>query len=110
MPRKVESPTDVERWFRAQAADLWPAALGSLSLRRSRCVRDHCAACARGDQHTSYVLYGRVKGRRLAIYIPDELEPEIRRALENGRALQDLLYEAGRRYTNAVKHQRHARG
>ena len=110
MPRKVESPIDVERWFRAQAADLWPAALGSLSLRRSPCVRDHCTACARGDQHTSYVLYGRVKGRRLAIYIPDELEPEIRRALENGRALQDLLYEAGRRYTNAVKHQRNARG
>jgi len=52
------------------------------------------------------VLYGRIKGRRVAIYIPDELAPEIRRALENGRALQDLLYEAGRRYTNAVKHQR----
>jgi len=106
MPRKVESPTDVERWFRAQAADLWPAALGSLSLRRSPCVRDHCAACARGDQHTSYVLYGRIKGRRVAIYIPDELEPAIRRALENGRAWQDLLFEAGQRYTTAVKHQR----
>jgi len=103
---KIESPPDVERWFRAQAADLWPAALGSLSLRKSPCMRDHCAACARGDQHTSYVLYGRIKGRRLAIYIPDDLAPEIRRALKNGRALQDLLYEAGRRYTNAVKHQR----
>jgi hypothetical protein len=110
MPRKVESPTDVEHWFRAQAADLWPAALGSLSLRRSPCVRDHCPACARGDQHTSYVLYGRIKRRRIALYIPDDLEPEIRRALENGRALQELLYEAGRRYTNAVKQQRaHAR-
>jgi hypothetical protein len=106
MSRKVESPTDVEHWFRAQAADLWPAALGSLSLRRSPCVRDHCPACERGDQHTSYVLYGRIKGRRIALYIPDDLEPEIRRALENGRALQELLYEAGRRYTNAVKHQR----
>ena len=106
MLRKVESPTDVERWFRAQAADLWPAALGSLSLRRSPCVRDYCAACARGDQHTSYVLYGRIKRRRVAIYVPDELAPDIRRALDNGRALQDLLYEAGRRYTNAVKHQR----
>jgi hypothetical protein len=52
------------------------------------------------------VLYGRIKGRRIAIYIPDELEPEVRRALDNGRALQDLLYDAGRRYTNAVKHQR----
>ena len=103
---KSESPTDVERWFRAQAADLWPAALGSLSLRKSPCMRDHCAACARGDQHTSYVLYGRIKGRRLALYVPDDLAPQIRRALKNGRALQDLLYEAGRRYTNAVKHQR----
>jgi hypothetical protein len=106
MPSKIESPTDVERWFRAQAAVLWPAALGSLSLRKSPCMRDHCAACARGDQHTNYVLYGRIKRRRIAIYIPDDLEPEIRRALENGRALQALLYEAGRRYTNAVKHQR----
>jgi len=111
MPRKVESPTEVERWFRAQAAGLWPAALGSLSLRKSPCMRAHCAACDRGDQHTSYVLYGRIKGRRIAVYVPDELEAEVRRALENGRALQDLLYEAGRRYTTAVKHQRaHAPG
>ncbi|MBI1876341.1 MAG: hypothetical protein HYS05_20965 [Acidobacteria bacterium] len=106
MPPKIESPTDVERWFRAQAAGLWPAALGSLSLRKSPCMRDHCAACARGEQHVSYVLYGRIRGRRIAIYVPDELEREIQRALKNGRALQDLLYEAGRRYTNAVKHQR----
>ncbi len=69
-------------------------------------MREHCPACARGDQHTSYVLYGRIKRRRVAIYVPDELAPDIRRALDNGRALQDLLYEAGRRYTNAVKHQR----
>jgi hypothetical protein len=104
--RKHETPTDVERWFRTQASDLWPAALGSLSLRKSPCMREHCAACARGDQHPSYVLYGRVHGRRVAVYVPDDLEPEIRRALENGRALQELLYEAGRRYTNAVKHDR----
>lgn len=106
MRPKVESPTDVERWFRDQAAGLWPAALGSLSLRKSPCTRDHCTACARGEQHASYVLYGRIKGGRTAIYVPDDLEPEIRRALDNGRALQQLLHEAGRRYTKAVKHQR----
>ncbi len=109
MPTKTtkrESPADVERWFQTQAAGLWPAALGSLSFRRSPCVRDHCAACARGDQHPSHVLYCRVSGRRVGIYIPDELAPTIRRALENGRALQALLYDAGRRYANAVKQQR----
>jgi hypothetical protein len=52
------------------------------------------------------VLYARGKGGRKAVYVPDELQADVRRALENGRALQDLLYEAGRRYTRAVKHQR----
>jgi hypothetical protein len=103
---KAESPGDVERWFRAHSASLWPAALGSLSLRRSPCVREHCEACARGDKHASYVLYGRVKGRRVGLYIPEALVPQIQRALDNGRALQDLLYEAGRRYTKAIKQQR----
>lgn len=106
MPRKIESPADVEHWLRMQTADLWPAALGSLSFRRSPCVREHCAACERGDQHPSYVLYCRIKGRRVGVYIPNDLVPEIRRALDNGRALQERLYEAGRRYASALKHQR----
>jgi hypothetical protein len=55
------------------------------------------------------VLYCRIKGRRVSVYIPDELVPQIRQSLANGRALQDLLYQAGRRYTNAVKHQRAAK-
>ena len=109
MPPKSESLREVEHWFRSQAAGLWPAALGSLSLRRTRCVREHCEACARGDQHPSYVLYCRSNGRRVGIYIPDDLVPQIQQSLDNGRALQDLLYQAGRRYTNAVKHQRAAK-
>jgi hypothetical protein len=106
VPRKVESPADVEHWLRAETANLWPAVLGSLSFRRSPCVREHCAACARGDQHPSYVLYCRIKGRRVGVYIPNDLVPEIRRALDNGRALQERLYEAGRRYASALKQQR----
>jgi hypothetical protein len=106
MPRKTETLSDVEQWFQKQAAGLWPAALGSLSLRRSPCVRDHCAACRSGEQHPSYVLYVRIKGRRFAIYIPEQLVPEIRLSLDNGRVLQDLLYQTALRYTKALKHQR----
>src|ERR1700730_3254117 len=97
MPRKVESPTDVERWFREQAAPLWPAALGSLSLRRSPCVREQCPPCQSGDQHVSHVLYGRRRRRRFALYNPEALVPEVQQSLTNGRALQELLYEAARR-------------
>jgi len=106
MPRKTETPADVEQWFRKQSASLWPAALGSLSLRRSPCVREHCEACRSGEQHASHVLYGRIKGQRFAIYIPDELVAELRHCLDNGRALQELLYQTALRYTKALKHQK----
>ena len=108
MTRSSESVADVERWFRAQLARLWPAALGSLSLRRSPCVRARCQACATGEQHASYVLYGRTRGRRFAVYVPDDLAADVRQALANGRALQALLTEAGRRYTEARKRERRA--
>ena len=106
MPPKAESLTDVEQWFQKQAAGLWPAALGSLSLRRSPCVREHCKACRSGEQHPSHVLYVRISGRRFAIYIPEELVPEVRLSLDNGRVLQELLHQTALRYTKALKHQR----
>jgi hypothetical protein len=106
MPKKNELPADVERWFRAQSAGLWPALLGSLGHRVCPCTRAHCPACARGDKHPSFVLYVHVNGRRTSIHIPDDLAPQIEQALANGRALQDLLHEAGRRFTAAAKHER----
>jgi hypothetical protein len=105
---KNESPVDVARWLEHRSAEKWPAILGSLSRRRSPCIRENCPACQSGEQHPSYVLYGRIKGRRASIYIPEELVPEIRRALANGRAVQELLHEAAERYAKALKRQRSA--
>jgi hypothetical protein len=85
---------------------LWPAILGSLSFRRSPCVHENCPACLSGKQHPSYVLYGRYNGRRFAVYVPEDLAPEVRRAVENGRSLQDLLVQAGPRYVKALKRAR----
>ena len=101
-----ESVTDVKRWFKSELSRLWPIALGSLTRRRSPCVRERCGACERGEQHPSYVLYGLRKPRRSAVYIPDDLAAEIEQALENGRQLQALLYEAGARYAKAAKLER----
>jgi len=109
MAGSAETVRDLERWFRQEVARRWPAALGSLSLRRSPCTRERCHACATGEQHPSYVLYGRQAGRRFAVYVPDRLVPVLRQALANGRALQALLYEAGRRYAQALKRERRGR-
>ena len=101
-----ESRSDVMRWLQSEAAVLWPAFLGSLSLRRSRCVRVSCAACLSGEQHQSYVLYDRAEGRRIAVYVPEELVPQVQRSLDNGRALQNLLHQAAPRYIKALKRER----
>src|SRR5438445_7487356 len=103
---KSESPSDVADWLERRTAGFWPAILGSLSFRRSPCIRENCPACRSGEQHPSYVLYGRLRGRRFAVYVPEELVPEVRRCLENGRALQELLYEAAPRYVKALKRER----
>ncbi|HEY2527788.1 MAG TPA: DUF6788 family protein [Xanthobacteraceae bacterium] len=103
---KTDSPAEVISWMENEAASLWPALLGSLSYRRTRCGQPNCSACLSGEQHRSYVLYGRHKGRRSAIYVPEDLVEEVRRALDNGRALQDLLMQAGPRYVKALKRAR----
>jgi len=103
---KSESPCDVARWLQSESAGLWPAVLGSLSFRRSPCVRENCPACLSGEQHPSYVLYGRLNGRRFAVYVPEDLVPEVRRCVDNGRALQELLQQAAPRYVKALKRER----
>jgi hypothetical protein len=54
-----------------------------------------------GEQHPSSVLYGRQKGRRVAVYVPEKLVPKVQRGLDNGRALQELLQQAAPRYVKA---------
>ena len=103
---KTESPTDVRRWLESQTAETFPAMLGSLSLRRAPCIHSNCRACQSGEQHTSWVLYGRAKGRRFSVYVPEDLVPEVQRCLDRGRALQELLFEAGPRYVKALKRER----
>jgi hypothetical protein len=98
-----ETPEEVKEWLQASLRKLWPLADGSLSLRKGRCIRKSCKACASGQGHPSYALYGRHDGKRFSIYVPDDLAPEIEKALENGRQLQDLMNEAGIRYLNALK-------
>lgn len=101
-----ESPADVLLWLQRETGKLFPAILGSLSLRRSPCLRENCPACRSGEQHPSHVLYGRLKGRRVAVYVPEDLVPEVRRCVDNGHALQELLQQAAPRYIKALKRQR----
>jgi len=102
----TETPEYVIRWFHAEVQKLSPIAAGSLCLRKSPCIRKNCPACARGERHSSFALYGRRAGKRFSIYVPEELVPEVREAIANGRRVQELISEAGVRYTQALKARR----
>jgi hypothetical protein len=106
---RQDTPEQVKKWFQDAVRELWPVALGSLSLRKSPCIRERCRLCESGAGHSSYALYGRKGKRRFSIYVPDELAPELERAIRNGRQVHDLMVEAGRRYALALKNERRSR-
>ena len=101
--RSDESSSDVRRWFRKATEGLWPVARGSLTLRKGPCIRKHCSACASGKGHSSYALYGRHGRRRFSIYVPERMVPEVRKAIHNGRRLQEFISEAGARFARSLK-------
>ena len=103
---KQETPEEVRKWFFSHIAHLWPVAIGSLSLRRNRCIRTHCPTCESGEGHPSYALYIRRQKGRSVIYVPDNLAEPLASANANGRKLQDLKREAGERYLKAIKAER----
>jgi hypothetical protein len=104
--KKLETPDEIKQWLLKAVDRLWPVAAGSISLRRSPCIREHCSACESGDGHPAYVLYGRRRGKRFSLYVPDELAGKVEKAVENGRLLEELIMEAGERYTRALKQER----
>ena len=106
---RKESTEELRREFLVAVGKLWPVAGGSLSLRKSSCIRERCAACASGAGHPSYGLWGRRGRERFSLYVPVELAPELEQALENGRALQQLIAEMGVRYTQARRSERSER-
>jgi len=103
---KKESPDEVRKWFLAEVERLWPIAGGSLSLRKNRCIRPNCQACRGGEGHPAYALHYRIKGRQSSVYVPDDLAEGVQQAVRNGRALQELVVAADKRYVNALKAKR----
>jgi hypothetical protein len=102
---KNHSPAK-QKW-RRQIAALWPVAKGSLAKVYKPCIRENCPACARGDKHPAWLLSLSSRGRRKTMYVPQAMVPSIRKAIQNGRRIERLLFQAGpellKEYRNAKK-------
>lgn len=91
--KHIDSP--VQRRFRNKLLTCWPALKGSLAKVYKPCIRPHCLACARGVKHPNYLLTFTQQGRRRCLYVPKPVVSLLKRALENGRRIEQLLYEMG---------------
>jgi hypothetical protein len=81
--------------FMEELAGLWPLAKGSLVAVRKPCIRPNCVACKSGRKHPAWLLSFTKGGKRHCRYVPVELAPLLRQALDNGRQLEKRLVELG---------------
>jgi len=84
-------------WLYVEIKKLWPAAKGSVAEIRKPCVRPGCKACAEGRKHRAFILSYKDATRRRCLYVPAEGVEALRRAIANGRRIEQLLSQAGAR-------------
>jgi hypothetical protein len=89
---KLSEPARRRRSRAAQIVGSYPLLRGSLSVRKIRCGKPNCK-CAAGEPHLSLYLVQSQKGKPRQLYIPQQMEAEVRAAVENYHSLQALLEE-----------------
>ena len=83
--------------FLAQISNLWPAAKGSVAEVYKPCTRSGCRACAQGHGHRAFIFSHKDGNRRRCLYVPANKVDALRKAVANGRRIEELLSKAGRR-------------
>lgn len=97
-----QTPDAVKDAFLEKAALLWPVAKGSLTLTHSPWIHENCKECASGRKHPKLIFTFREKGKLRGMYVRPGHEKELRQAIANGRELERLVTEAGRRSLDSV--------
>ena len=95
-----------QRAFLDETAGLWPLARGSLAEVRKPCIRPNCPACRDGRKHKALIFSFRLDGKQRCLYVPAQLEGQVRAALANGRKLERRLVELGEELIRRHRQQR----
>lgn len=94
-----------EREFRSQLAKLIHSAgilRGSLSVRERTCGKPSCK-CAKGEKHSSLYLVFSEEGKYRQLFIPKNLEEQVRAWVANHHRARELLEEISRMHRERIK-------
>lgn len=101
--RNPSSPDPRRDAFRERIEALWPIAKGSVSEVRKPCTRPGCKACASGAKHPALIFTYRKDGKLHCRHVRPGQEAILRKAIENGRALERLLVESGEELLRSLR-------
>ena len=73
----------------------WPAVKGSLTEVRKPCVRPNCRVCKSGEKHPAFIFSFMKDGRQRCRYVAREFVPALKKAVENGRRIEELMSRLG---------------
>ena len=77
-------------------ADTGPFVDGSIAKVKRRCGNKNCKCYREGKKHESYYLMYKVAGITKAVYIPVDLEDEVRKWNEEYKRLKEITREISR--------------
>ena len=85
-----------------QLAECKPFVDGSVVKVRRRCGNKNCK-CAKGEKHESLYLQYKVKGVTTGIYIPAELEEEVREWSREHKRIKSVMQEVSKVQKSIIK-------
>ncbi len=95
MAKRKQDPVRTVTELMQDVQSLWPAARGSVSEVRKPCVNPDCRVCASGEKHPVWLYSCVLAGKRKCVYVPRDQVPALQQALANGKALEQILVQAG---------------
>ena len=102
---KIKQSPEQKAFFN-ELIGLWPLAKGSLAQVRKPCMRPNCPACRSGRKHPAWLFSFTWDGKRVCRYVPVQLVPILRQALDNGRRVERRLAELGAELLERYREQR----
>jgi hypothetical protein len=79
-----------------QLAGIGPFVDGSMAKVKRRCGNKNCKCYLKDEKHESCYLMYKVKGVTKAVYIPVDLEEEVKEWNDNHRKLKEIVAEISR--------------
>lgn len=94
---KIEIPSFalLKSAFQGKARELYPVAHGTLTQVRKPCNSKYCKLCKSGERHLAWIFSFRKDGKLRCMHVQPRHVEIVRKAIENGKALESMILEEG---------------